>query len=232
MRTYVSDIIPRIQRFSQSLDNSTLLTNKHWIVIDSIDQPKIVYFFKKDNELIISQNGRAERAKWEYLDNNSILIERKDEIIKYKHGFFDGNILALKIEGIEEYAFLVTESMYNRELNSSLSVAEFLNKKYTETPIQTTPQYSVPKYNLRRIAENTFLFGHVPEHYIVEFEDGENGQVFLSDNDTKTYFEGKINGMWTRSQIHYINIDYCIAGLHYYLKTGEILKDGFISTHN
>ena len=36
MKTYISDIIPKIQRFSQKLDNLTLLTNQHWVVIDDI----------------------------------------------------------------------------------------------------------------------------------------------------------------------------------------------------
>jgi hypothetical protein len=77
MRTFISDIIPRIQKFSQKLDNLTLLTNQHWVVIDDIDNTKNVYIFRHNNELLISQNGKVEKAKWEYLGNNSLLIDRK-----------------------------------------------------------------------------------------------------------------------------------------------------------
>ena len=73
MRTYISDIIPRIQKFSQKLDNLTLLTNQHWVVIDDIYKAKIVCIFRQNNELLISQNGKVEKAKWEYLGHNSLL---------------------------------------------------------------------------------------------------------------------------------------------------------------
>ena len=74
MRTYISDIIPRIQKFSQKLDNLTLLTNQHWVVIDDIDNTKNVYIFRQNNELLISQNGKVEKAKWEYLGHNSLIF--------------------------------------------------------------------------------------------------------------------------------------------------------------
>ncbi len=34
MKKYLLDIIPKIQRFSQKLDNLTVLLNKHWIIFD------------------------------------------------------------------------------------------------------------------------------------------------------------------------------------------------------
>lgn len=132
MRTYISDIIPKIQRFSQKLDNLTLLTNQHWVVIDDNDKTKNVYIFRQNNELLISQNGKVEKAKWEYLGHNSLLVDRKDESYLFKHGFFDENILALKIDSRNEYAFLVNENKFYKELNSIESIVEFLNRKYID----------------------------------------------------------------------------------------------------
>lgn len=43
MQIFISDLIPKIQRFSQKLDDLTLLSNQHWVVIDEID--KNVYIF-------------------------------------------------------------------------------------------------------------------------------------------------------------------------------------------
>ena len=40
MKTFIADIIPRIQKFSQKLDNTTLLTNQHWVVVDEITNSK------------------------------------------------------------------------------------------------------------------------------------------------------------------------------------------------
>lgn len=130
MRTYLADIIPKIKQFSEKLDNLTLLSNQHWVVIDELKTSKFVYIFRSNAELLISQNGKVEKGKWEYLGNNSLLIERKNESYLFRHGFFDSNILALKVDGKNEFAFLVNENNYEGDLNSIEKVLDFLEKKY------------------------------------------------------------------------------------------------------
>lgn len=130
MKTFIADIIPKIQRFSQQLDNITLLTNQHWVVIDGIQEGKSVYIFRPNGELIMSTNGRVEKAKWELLGQNSILVDMKNESYLFKHGFFDENVLALKIDGREEYAFLLNENRYSGELNTVEQVVDFLSSSY------------------------------------------------------------------------------------------------------
>ena len=134
MKTYISDIIPRIKQFSKKIDNLTLLTNQHWVVLDEISENKNVYIFRSNNELLISTNGKVEKAKWEYLGNDSLLIDKKEESYLFKHGFFDENILALKIDSKEEYVFLINENKYDGELNSLEKVIDFLSRKYIESP--------------------------------------------------------------------------------------------------
>jgi hypothetical protein len=136
MKPFISDLIPKIQRFSQKLDNLTLLTNQHWVAIDDIDNKKVVYIFRSNNELLISQNGIVERAKWEYLGNNSLLIEKKSESYLFRHGFFDENILALKVDGKEEYVFLINENNFEGELNSLNKITAFLTQKYIAPQIK------------------------------------------------------------------------------------------------
>ena len=60
MKTFISDLIPKLLRFSQKLDNLTLLTNQHWVVIEDICNNKNVYIFRTNNELLISLNGKSE----------------------------------------------------------------------------------------------------------------------------------------------------------------------------
>ncbi len=147
MQTFISDIIPQIQRFSQKLDDLTILTNQHWVVVDEIDKSKNVYIFRKNNELLISSNGEVEKGRWEYLGNNSLLIDKKDKSYLFKHGFFDENILALKIDGRNEYAFLVNENKYDGELNSFNRVIDFLSRNYLNPAIQKTieAKYEIEK---------------------------------------------------------------------------------------
>ena len=117
MKTYFFDLIPRLQRYSEQLDDLTKLTNQHWVVVDEIANSKNVYIFRTNNELLISQNGKVERAKWEYLGNNSLLIDKREEIYLFKQGFLDENVLALKVDSKDEYAFLVNENKYDGDLN-------------------------------------------------------------------------------------------------------------------
>lgn len=250
MRTYISDIIPRIQRFSQKLDNLTLLTNQHWVVIDDIDKTKNVYIFRQNNELLISQNGKVEKAKWEYLGNSSLLIDRKDESYLFKHGFFDENILALKIDSKDEYAFLVNETIFDKELNSSLSVVEFLSKKYIEPNVKRSIQnstgltissspesnklssYFAPNHRIQRRSQKTSFFGSLIEEYLIEYDDGEKGEVYVKLKNNQAYFKDKNSLAWNTLIHYYENLDFCINGLHYFLKTGKILKEGFINTYS
>jgi hypothetical protein len=140
MQTFIADIIPKLQSFSKKLDDLTLLTNQHWVVLDELAKAKNVYIFRSNNELLISSNGKVEKGKWEYLGNNSLLIDRQDESFLFKHGFFDENVMALKIDGKEEYALLVNENRFDGELNSKEKVLEFLSNRYlnlvTNTPIE------------------------------------------------------------------------------------------------
>lgn len=132
MRTYISDIIPRLQRYSQKLDDLTRLTNQHWVIVDDIDVSKKVYIFRSNNELLISNNGKVEKAKWEYLGNGSLLIDRGSDCYLFKNGFMDDNVLALKVDSKNEYALLVNENRYEGELNSMEKVIDFLTKKYID----------------------------------------------------------------------------------------------------
>jgi hypothetical protein len=132
MKTFILDVIPKLQRFSQKLDNITLLTNQHWVAIDEIENSKYVYIFRSNNELLISHNGKVEKSKWEYLGNNSILIDKKDESYLFKHGFFDENILALKVDSKNEYAFFINENKFSGELNSIQQISNFLTEKYIQ----------------------------------------------------------------------------------------------------
>ncbi len=238
MRTYISDIIPRIQKFSQKLDNLTLLTNQHWVVIDEIDNNKNVYIFRQNNELLISQNGKVEKAKWEYLGNNSILIDRNSESYLFKHGFFDENILALKIDSKDEYVFLVNETKFEVELNSSYAVFDFLKKKYIDKNITKLNSLSIeseklkilelmPNHKKIKVSENKSLLGNITKKYIIEFENGMSGEIYV-ENDNESYILEKNSWNLLNTKLVYINIEYCINALYYFLKTDNILLDGFI----
>jgi hypothetical protein len=241
MKTYFSDIIPKIQKFSQKLDNLTLLTNQHWVVIDDIDNIKRVYIFRTNNELLISQNGKVEKAKWEYLGNNSILIDRKEESYLFKHGFFDENVLALKIDSSNEYAFLVNETKFDNEINTANGVIEFLDKTYiypqihqkitksldyNGVPESIAPKYKAPNYKITNITEKKTFFGGVHKIHAIQFEDGIGGDICIDVKSNMAYFTD-IQG-FLRNEYHYETFDFAVNALHSLFSTGKYLNDGLI----
>ena len=95
--------------------------------------------------MLISTNGKVERGKWEYLGNKSLLIDNNNGSYLFKHGFFDENILALKVDSSEEYAVFVNENKYDGELNSIDRIFDFLRLKYLEPSIKSTIENTTGK---------------------------------------------------------------------------------------
>ena len=135
MKIYITELFQSLKQFSRKLDDIALLTNQHWVVLSELENSKIVYIFLANSDLLISCDGNVEKAKWQYLGNNTLLIDRRNESLLFKHGFFDENILALKIDGKTEYTFLINESKYDDELNSLEKIKDFLVKKYLKKNI-------------------------------------------------------------------------------------------------
>ena len=130
MKTYILDIIPRIKKFSKKLDDLTSLADKHWVILDDDTNLKSVYIFRKNGVLLISLNGEIQKGKWEYLDENSIMIDIKDKSYLFRQGFFNKTVLALMLDGKNEFCLMIDEAKYVDGLNSLLSVEEFLQSEY------------------------------------------------------------------------------------------------------
>ena len=117
MKTYVADFIPRFKKFSKKLDAESLLINQRWVVVDQIKSSKTMYIFQrriklinKSPNLVVSKDGLVEKGFWELLDSETLLITLGEKIFLFKHGFLDENILALKLDGKDEFAIFFNES--------------------------------------------------------------------------------------------------------------------------
>lgn len=231
MRTYIADIIPNLQRFSQKLDNQTLLTNQHWVVIDEITSGKTVYIFRPNNELLISKNGKVEKAKWEYLGKNSLLIDLKDGSYLFRHGFFDENILALKVDGKKEYAFLINEPIFEKGLNTIDNITNYLSNYQTSERFIKNDNNDDHSNDPKLVSSNFYeiipkgLFAGKYDQHIIHFKNGSKGAIYMNRDDLKWFF---------RTEEHrelkqlYNNKDNCINGLFIYLKNGKIEGEGYL----
>ncbi|WP_321319237.1 hypothetical protein [Labilibaculum sp.] len=71
-----------------------------------------------------------EKGIWELVDHNTLLIDTKTESRMFKHGFADDSVLALKVDGKTEYAFLVDENIVPESAKTLDGLFTFLENKY------------------------------------------------------------------------------------------------------
>jgi hypothetical protein len=137
------------------------------------------------------------------LGNKSLLIDKKEDSFIFKHGFFDENILALKIDSKEEYAIFVNENKYDGELNTIEGILDFLKKHYLDSLVKTdfktttgrNTYHTVNQENLKNIQIET-------DKGIIELE------PYLNLNGTKAFFNGQpaSDGKYKIGFMQYIEI--------------------------
>jgi hypothetical protein len=125
MKEYLRSIIPRIKNFSQSLDKTSLLIDKPWVLIDeNHDVQKLI--FKKNKELILSNNGQVTLGSWDYLaEAKCLLINRGADKILCNQGYIDEGILILQLDASVDQFFILA----NQNIITDLNVFEYILEK-------------------------------------------------------------------------------------------------------
>jgi|SRR5690625_1316784 len=114
MKYFLSDIIPRLKKFSATLDQSAFLVDKPWVVSNgsgSLDK----LIFRRDGRVHLSSDGSVRDGTWEYLpEAQSLLIDYGDIKKLYRHQYLDQAVLALKQDGFssdDAYFLLANENV-------------------------------------------------------------------------------------------------------------------------
>lgn len=109
MKTYVLEAIKRIKRFSEKFDVSTTLCDKTWVVFNDTGEREL-YIFQPDGTTFITKNGVGIKGKWHWVSaNQSLIINKDDNVIMLHPEYIDKTILALNIDGTNKMAFLIEE---------------------------------------------------------------------------------------------------------------------------
>jgi len=220
MKTFLADIIPSIQRFSKQLDDLTMLTNQHWVSLGDINDSKKVFIFRKNNQLLISENGIVQKGSWDYLGNQSLLIETTSGNYLLKHGFFDENVIALKLDSTNSYAFFINETKFDNELNTIDDIIRFLNNKYLKTGmsregVSSNKSGSINdeiKYNITSEYESFDIVLGKHIYHNISYGDDFNG-VFYKGGDSGRYCYNHLE----MGRIYCDNKEDVINQLYYYL---------------
>lgn len=192
MKTFLADIIPKIQKFSKKLDDLTILTNHHWVSMGEIAVSKTVYIFRSEGILLISENGVVKKGGWEYLGNDSILVESGNQTLLLKQAFVDDQIMALKLDGSDGFLFFINETKFGVELNTIEDIFLSLEKKYIQKQYSqnkvAVDGSNIPDYTESVLKESyDLVYG---KHYKIQlsFIDGVNGEIFMGESSKKYFF--------------------------------------------
>src|SRR6266542_5093632 len=126
MKLYINNLIPRLQKFSETLDKKEIFVDIPWVIIDSnFNQQK--YIFKRNGEFVMSLNGQVSIGKWEYLSAaRSLLIDRIQDQILLNQNFIDPAVMILKRDGLKDENLI----LINEILIPDLNVTDYLKKLY------------------------------------------------------------------------------------------------------
>ncbi|MDT0691254.1 hypothetical protein RM549_15770 [Salegentibacter sp. F188] len=137
MILHLKEYVDRLKNFSQKLDNFSILTEQPWVTNFGSETDRCIYIFRqKENQLLISTNGKVKKGNWDYLPSlNSLLIEHDDETILFSQGFFDNSIMILRRDGTDDYQLFVNENKIESTIEKLLQKTEqdYLSKNGIKT---------------------------------------------------------------------------------------------------
>ena len=121
MKTFKLNIPKELRNWSNALDAIMVLCSRSWVVFND-EKIKEVYIFQEDGTLIVSKNGKVTKTRWEYIaQNTSLIIENIDsDTYMLKPTYYDNKVLALQVDGTNEYAIMINENCTEELMLDSL----------------------------------------------------------------------------------------------------------------
>jgi hypothetical protein len=203
MKYYISDIIPKLQRFSRQLDELVLIQNHHWVAFDTSPESITTYIFRDNKDLLISQGGQVKKSKWDYLGNQTILIENSEESLLFRNSFFDETVLVLNLHNTDAYAFFLNETKIGVSFKTIEKLNDYLNKKYSLNSESGKVFYSFSNLDYTEgLSENKYdiILGSYIQT-LINYSNGQSGYImqgkltgsyfYLHSIDGRTYLESK-----------------------------------------
>lgn len=203
MKYYISDIIPKLQRFSRQLDELTLIQNHHWIAFDSSTETITTYIFRDNKDLLISQGGQVRKSKWDYLGNQTILIEKLEESLLFRNSFFDETVLVLNLHNTDTYAFFFNETKIGTSFKTIEKLNEYLKKKYF---VNSSTNKMFNSFKNIDYTENLpekkfdFILGSYIQT-LITYSNGQSGYIMQGNSTGKYFYLHSFNGRtYTKSK--------------------------------
>ena len=187
MYGFISAVLPDIKEYTETLSRKAIFVNQPWVIISN-DGRMEKLIFKKNNELVMSQNGKVEVGKWEYLSvANSLLIDRNKDKILLNQEFVDEAIMIMSYDGNADKFFVLANENIIPDLDVERYLRNLFYNKNNVTIIQTKDN---KRYEIARRGQDPEIrIGDIVFYNMTKVNDVE----FIDKNSIKYYVrEGKI----------------------------------------
>ena len=128
-------VVDKIQSINLKVSKQHLI-KKNWVLLKESEEERQIYIFQKDQTLLIANSGDVIKGKWEEVGDNSLMIEFDNKSTLYQPSYESESIFILKVNGKEQYLYLVEEKLYEEGYRSVEMVMGLItaHNKNSETP--------------------------------------------------------------------------------------------------
>ena len=200
MKYYLKSIVKQLQRYSASLDKTSILIDKPWALIDEeFEMQKLI--FKKNKELILSKNGQVQVGKWDYFpEAKSLLIDRTVDKILCNEAFIDKGVLILRLDGTDNRFFILANENIVPDLDANRYLKEL---RYQRLKIAEKRLVDGKILEIQR--EDEFDKPQIGNSVTIDAEPIQDGKYQLSKQEYFEIRESRIYKILTETQ--YTNPD-------------------------
>lgn len=110
-------VVDKIQSINLKVSKQHLI-KKNWVLLKESEEERQIYIFQKDQTLLIANSGDVIKGKWEEVGDNSLMIEFDNKSTLYQPSYESESIFILKVNGKEQYLYLVEEKLYEEGYRS------------------------------------------------------------------------------------------------------------------
>ena len=212
MIDYLKNLLPRLSKYSESLDKLELFVDHPWVFIDE-DNNKHQYIFQRNGNLIMSMNGKGQNGKWEYISTaKSLWIDRGVDKILLNQGFIDKGVMILKKDTLISEPFMLV----NLNIITDLDVKGYLENLIAK---KENDEYTIlVKSNLylnfillegggRLLLSKKYNTGHLDTLIGIEIKQSlcqvQNGEYRVVDGNTILVIENSVIKNYYTKKVFY-----------------------------
>ena len=100
----------------------TFLIGANWILLSDNQNDEIIYIFRSNNDLVVSNNGFVEIQRYDFItNNNTLLITNKEKTTElYDIVNFKDDLLIIKRKSNNSYLFFINTTKVKEYINKEL----------------------------------------------------------------------------------------------------------------